>query len=53
MNDKREIAKDLDFIKRVSPEDYIEIKNLIKYTKKLSEMKRAKKEGEGNVKFIN
>ena len=49
MKEKREIAEDLDFIKKVSPADYMEIENLIKYTKKLTEMKIAKKEGDVNV----
>lgn len=49
MKEKQEIAKDLDFIREVSPKDYCEIENLIKYTKKLTEMKAAKREGEVNA----
>ncbi|MDT9337797.1 hypothetical protein P3F01_15665 [Clostridium perfringens] len=42
MKEKQEIAKDLDFIREKNPKDYLEIENLIKYTKKLTEMKAEK-----------
>ncbi|ELC8463929.1 hypothetical protein QYB71_003072 [Clostridium perfringens] len=42
MKEKQEIAKDLDFIREKNLKDYLEIENLIKYTKKLTEMKAEK-----------
>lgn len=46
MKEKRQIAEDLDYIQKVSPSEFEEIANLIKYTKKMTEMRKAKKEGE-------
>ena len=42
MKEKRKIASDLDYISKTAPGEYEEIINLIKYTKKLTELKLAK-----------
>lgn len=42
MKEKRKIASDLDYISKAAPGEYEEIINLIKYTKKLTELKLAK-----------
>lgn len=42
MKEKRKIASDLDYISKSAPNEYEEIINLIKYTKKLTELKLAK-----------
>ena len=42
MKEKGTIAEDLDYISKAAPNEYEEIINLIKYTKKLTELKLAK-----------
>lgn len=42
MEEKRKIANDLDYISKVAPNEYKEIINIIKYTKKLTELKLTK-----------